>query len=135
MTIENWGTGAPDYYKPVIASQPQVLSNQMKWSQSTNYIVDAISASINDFYTVISEYNLELSLGFISCKDSCINKLRIVADNEELIGDFRFDMQGSFNFGAGRVVNSGSTIAVYIYNNDTLTSSFSLTLVGVLMRT
>ena len=135
MPLDAWGAGSPDYYKPVISSRPQILDNQLKWAQSATYTVSAQAVSINSFYTVPEGYTLEIGGGFISCKDSCINKLRMVADGEELVGDFRFDIQGQISFSpsAGQTVAAGTEITIYIYNNDTLTSEFSLTLSGVLV--
>lgn len=135
--VSSWGAGAPDYYKPVISSRPQILENsQVKWAQSATYTVSAQAVSINSFYTVPAGYILEIGGGFISCRDSCINRLRIVANNEELVGDFRFDIQGMISFSptAGQTVPAGTEIVIYIYNNDILTSEFSLTLSGVLVK-
>lgn len=136
--VSEWGVGRPDYYTPVISSRPQILTDiQTKWAQSATYTVSAQAVSINSFYTVPEGYILEIGGGFISCRDSCINRLRIVANSEELVGDFRFDIQGAISFSpsAGQTVLAGTEIVIYIYNNDILTSEFSLTLSGVLMRT
>lgn len=140
MTIlESWGRGKPDYYKPVISSRPQIITEsatQIKWTQTTAYVVNAQGVAINNFYTIPAGYNLELGGGFISCKDSCINKLRLLASNTELVGDFRFDTQGVIMFSSttGQQIAPSTTIIAYIYNNDTLTSDFSLTISGVLTK-
>jgi len=138
MTVKSWGKGRPDYYKAAISSRPQVLEDsQVKWTQTTAYTINAGSVVIDTFYTIPDGYTLELGGGFVSCTESCINKLRLVTDSLELIGDFRFDVQGIIMFSAtaGQTVPSGETITAYVYNNDALTATFSLTFSGVLVRT
>jgi len=101
---------------------------------SKPYTITAGGTTIDSFYTVPAGYILSLGGGYISVKDSCINKLRLVTPTDELVGDFRFDFQGNLSFAAltGQEITQGTTITAYIYNNDVLESEFSLTLSGVL---
>lgn len=138
--IDPWGAGKPDYYVPTIASRPVVVDEQLeqvKWIANETYSIAARAVAISDIYTVPTGYSLSFGGGHISVKDSCINNLRLLAGSESLIGDFRYDMRGDFIMTSlsGQVISAGTTITAYVYNNDTLTSEFSLTATGVLTRT
>ena len=136
-TVESWGVGRPDFYSDVISSKPIVVksqSTQTNWQLQKSYTIAAASVSIDTVYTVESGYDLNLELGIISVRDSCINRIEIFAPSS-LTGSFRFDMRGDLSSAlAGQVIPSGTSIIVYIYNNDAVTSSFSLTLSGMKNR-
>jgi len=139
MTVKSWGKGRPDFYSDVISSRPviaTVQNTQARMLTQASYEVATGAVAIVSFYTVPDGYNLALGGGYISVKDSCINKLRLVTGTEELIGDFRFDMRGDLAMSAlaGQQVPENTTITAYIYNNDVISSEFSLQLSGVLTK-
>lgn len=100
------------------------------------YTIAAGGATIDDFYTIPTGYSLAIGGGYISVKDSCINQLRITADNIPLVGDYRFDMRGDLSMTslAGQDISAGTTLVVYIFNNDSIESEFSMLLSGVLNK-
>ena len=136
-TVDSWGVGRPDFYKQAMSSRPTILSlQQTAWLQSNSYVVGAQSVEIDDIYTVPTGNVLELGGGQVSAKDSVINRLRLLSNNIELVGDYRYDMIGDISLSsmAGQTLSAGDTLTAYIYNNDTLSSNISLTLSGVLKR-
>ena len=125
--------------KAVISSPPVIVDKQLtqvKWLISEEYSIGAGAVAIDEVYTVPEGYSLSFGGGYISVIDSCINNLRLVADVESLIGNFRFDMRGNFvmTSSSGQVLNAGTVLTAYVFNNDTLISEFSLTLTGVLSK-
>ena len=125
--------------KAVITSRPVVIDTQLeqiKMNTDKRFTIAAGGTAIDNFYTVPAGYKLALGGGYISVKDSCINKLRIVIPSQELIGDFRYDMRGDLTMTAlaGQEISENTTITVYIFNNDSIESEFSLLLSGVLSR-
>ena len=136
-TVDSWGVGRPDFYKQAMSSRPTILSlQQTAWLQSNSYVVGAQSVEIDVIYTVPTGNVLELGGGQVSAKDSVINRLRLVSNNIELVGDYRYDMLGDISLSslAGQTLSAGDTLTAYIYNNDTLSSNISLTLSGVPKR-
>ena len=139
MTLESWGKGKPDYYIPTIASRPVIVtteSEQVAWNQQRTYSIAGGAVAIDSFYTVPSGYTLSLGGGHIAVKDSCINVLRLVTPSTNLIGEFRFDVQGNLTMSglAGQEITEGETLTAYIFNNDSIQSDFSLALSGVLSK-
>lgn len=139
MSVKSWGKGRPDYMKAVIASRPVVIDAQLEQINMIihkRFTIAAGGSAIDNFYTVPAGYNLALGGGHISVKDSCINKLRVVTANQELIGDFRYDMRGDFAMTslAGQEISAGTILIAYIFNNDAIESQFSLVITGVLSR-
>lgn len=85
-------------------------------------------------YTVPTGKRLYIGGGVVSCNASCIQKI-VMTHTPGVIGDFRYDMQGSIvlNPLAATVVEPGNTVTIYIYNNDTAARDFSVSLVGMLV--
>lgn len=130
--VENWGIGRPDFYGDVIASIPTIQETQTAWKLQKAYTIALQSVETDTIYTVPEGHTLVFGGGSISVKDSCINKLQIFAP-DSIIGDFMFDMAGNITQPlTNQTVTAGTDIIVYIYNNDTITSDFSLILSGVL---
>ena len=136
MSVKSWGSGRPDYYKTAISSRPQVVENQTKWQLHNTYTIGAQGSAIGTFYTIPDGYNLSFGGGYITANNSCINKLRLIAGNESLVGDFRYDVRGDMSTSplAGQVLNENTVLTAYIWNNDSITSIFSLILTGVLEK-
>jgi hypothetical protein len=133
MTVEDWGTGRPDYHSDVLPSRPVIQPEiQEAWEFQRTYTVSPQSSESEMIYTVPEGYTLTLDGGLVSVKDSCINMIQIFAPNS-IIGDLRFDMRGDITIPASsQVIDAETEITVYIYNNDTIQSDFSLALSGVL---
>ena len=133
--VEDWGIWRPDFYSDVITSRSVVVeksNTQINWQIDKSYVVSAASTVIDTVYTVPSGYNLILDTGLISVRDSCINKIQLFTSSS-LLGDYRFDMRGDLgSIVAGQLIPSGTAIVAYIYNNDGMTSEFSLVLAGFL---
>jgi len=136
MSVQSWGSGRPDYYRTAIASRPQVVENQTKWQLHKSYTIGAQGSAIGTFYTVPAGYNLAFGGGYITANNSCINELRLISANESLIGDFRYDVRGDMSVSSltGQVLAEDTEIIAYLWNNDSLTSIFSLILTGVLEK-
>ena len=136
MSVKSWGSGRPDYYNTSISSRPQVVENQTKWQLHESYTIGAQGAAISTFYTVPDGYNLSFGGGYITADNSCINKLRLIAGNESLIGDFRYDVRGDISVSSltGQVLAENTELIAYLWNNDSITSIFSLILTGVLEK-
>ena len=133
--VDVWGQGRPDFHSDVIASRPIIVeksSTQINWQIDKSYVVSAASTAVDTVYTVPDGYNLSLDTGLISVRDSCINKIQLYTSSS-LLGDYRFDMRGDLgSIVAGQTIPEGTSIVAYIYNNDAVTSEFSLVLAGVL---
>lgn len=139
MTVKSWGKGRPDYMKAVLTSRPVVIDTQLEQIRSLiykTYTIAAGASAIDNIYTVPAGYNLQLGGGYISVKDSCINKLRITTPQLELVGDFRYDMQGDLSMTslAGQEISENTVLTAYVFNNDSIESDFSLLVSGVLTR-
>ena len=139
MTVEGWGAGRPDYHTDSIASRPQVTikdDTQVEWLESSTYTVGGMGSTSAALYTVPTGYTLELGVGYVSARDSCIHRMRLLANGTELVGDFRFDMQGEITFSSmtGQTLEAGSILTAYLYNNDSINTEFSLNLSGILAR-
>ena len=125
--------------KAVIASRPVVIdteSEQIRVIIHKRYTIAAGASAISAFYTVPAGYKFAVGGGYISVKDSCIHKLRLVIPNLELIGDFRYDMRGDLSMTAlaGQDISEDTPITAYIFNNSPIESDFSLLVSGVLTR-
>jgi len=140
MALESWGKGKPDYFVPTITSRPVIVDEELEqvaWSEQRTYSIAAGAVAIDSFYTVPAGYRLSMGGGHIAVRDSCINALRLTTPDENLIGEFRFDVQGNLTMSslAGQEISENVTLTVYIFNNDSMQSDFSLALSGVLSRT
>jgi len=137
MTVKSWGTGRPDYYDQAIVSRPQILEDsQIKWLFQETYTIGALEHEDITIYTVPAGYNLSFGGGQITTANSCINMLRLFYGDESLIGDFRYDMSGDMLVStfAGQTIAEGVALTGTIWNNDTLSSEFSLFLAGILEK-
>ena len=138
MPVEPWGAGRPDFYQDVLSSKPILIKTeetQAQWKIQKEYTIAAQSVTVDTLYTVEAGYDLNLEVGIISVRDSCINQINLFGASSTLTGDFRFDMRGDLTSAiAGQVIGTGEPIIAHIYNNDTITSNFSLTLTGMRNR-
>lgn len=140
MSVENWGSGKPDYFVPTISSRPSIISEQttqQKWVQNTVYTIGGYSSVVQVFYTVPIGYKLQLGSAYISANNSVINKFRVLDDSTVILGDFRYDMRGDVFWSSldGQSLDDGHDLLVYLWNNDNDESEISLTISGVLERT
>lgn len=133
--VRSWGIGKPDYWSATVISRPEVSPAEEHWTLNKVYTISGFGAVVDDFYTVPEGYDLQLGGGFISCSESCIQNVRLVA-TPGMIGDFRYDMRGDLILTslAGQVISENSTMTVYIWNNYPAEVNVSLTLSGILKR-
>lgn len=136
MSVEQWGIGRPDYYKPSIVSRPIIVETadrQIEWVLDRSYTVTGMAASIDTFYTVPTGYSLSLGMIDISATESCINKIRILK-NSVLISEFKFDMRGYLTMTglSGQTLSAGDILLAYVWNNNTITDIFTVVMSGIL---
>lgn len=136
MSVESWGKGRPDYYKPSLVSRPIVVESadrQIEWVLDRSYTIAGMAASIDTFYTVPSGYSLSLGMVDVSANESCINKIRILR-NSVLIGEFKFDMRGNLTMTdlSGQTLSAGDVLLAYVWNYNTVTDVFSVIISGIL---
>jgi len=139
MTVLEWGKGRPDYYVPTAPVRPDILTEsdiQTRWFENETYDVPSLSSFTSLFYTIPADVHLALGAIDVTCSESCINELRLLDSNNNLLSDIHFDMRGSMVLTdlAGQTLNADETLNVYIYNNNVVYDTFSVTMSGILEK-
>jgi len=138
MTVKSWGTGRPDYMSSSIASRPQIIEEQdtqERWTYNNEYTISSQSSTEETIYTVPEGYNLALGLVEISASGSCINKIKVQRDTTT-VEQFEFDTHGNAPFSSisGVQIQSGEQVNIKIWNNDHISTVFTLNMSGVLEK-
>lgn len=127
--------GWPDWSKRTRPGKSMFHEGQIPWGQWFVGELPRLSATKVLDFTIPTGYNFHITLGLIEC--NWTGRQRATFNiTPGLDSDYYFN--GEFTLplhpASGFMVQPGTSIKVYLFNNDTLPRRFTGTLVGILER-
>lgn len=132
FAVTKRGTGKPDFMKKTAPSRSTLGENQRTWRDLWDGDISGDSMVIIETYTVPKGWRLFMGGGFISCDAEVIQLVKLIA-TPGMLGDFWYKLRGDIILGepATMIFEPGTILTYYIYNEDSSTHHFSISLLGI----
>jgi len=132
FVVPKKGIGKPDFYQKSVPSRSTLGENQRTWRDLWDGDISGNSMVIIESYTVPKGWRLFMGGGFVSCSADVIQLVKLVA-TPGMLGDFWYKLRGDIILGepATMIFEPETTLTYYIYNKDSSTHHFSISLLGI----